>query len=145
MKKLFPNRYKLAETVAEQGKLLNQVDHDVVKQGRQIKEIDARLKRMENSSVLKKLVAIQKGGEKIMGKMEELEASLDSMNTTVTAVAGDQQVLKDEIQALKDQVAAGTPVTEAQLDSALGKAKALQARLEGIDASVPGQSQPNVP
>lgn len=73
----------------------------------------------------------------IMAKVIDLEAKLDSIAKIVESVAVDQTELKNEIQALKDQVAAGGTITEAQLDSPLAKATALEARLQGIDASVP--------
>ena len=71
-----------------------------------------------------------------MATQQELSDKLDAMSTILDAIAADEQVLKDEIKALKDQVAAGTPVSQEQLDSLDGKAAGVLARLQGIDASV---------
>ena len=73
----------------------------------------------------------------IMGKIEDLEAVLDGIPPVIAKIAADEAVLADEIKALKDQVAAGSAATEAQLQSALDKANAIKTSLDTVDATVP--------
>jgi hypothetical protein len=74
--------------------------------------------------------------EEIMATQQELSDKLDAIPPILDAIVADEQVLKDEIKALKDQLAAGTPVTQEQLDSLDAKAAGVLSRLQGIDASV---------
>ena len=71
-----------------------------------------------------------------MSSVDELSAKLDAIPPVLDAIQADEEAQKVEIQALKDQIAAGTPVTQEQLDSLNAKADAVLARVQGIDASV---------
>jgi len=86
--------------------------------------------------VVEILAEIKKQGEKIMSSVDELNAKLDAIPPVLDAIQADEEAQKVEIQALKDQIAAGTPVTQEQLDSLNAKADAVLARVQGIDASV---------
>jgi len=86
--------------------------------------------------VVETLTDLQAKGEKIMSSVDELNAKLDAIPPVLDAIQADEEAQKVEIQALKDQIAAGTPVTQEQLDSLNAKADAVLARVQGIDASV---------
>jgi hypothetical protein len=90
----------------------------------------------------------------LLSKLEDgMAATKDSIDGLITAfdqatnrVAGKLEEMKAEIQALKDQVAAGSPITQEQLD-------ALEARLTqevgdlqalGADAENPVPENPPV-
>ena len=84
-------------------------------------------------------VAVKSVSEKmevLMADVASLSAKLDAIGPVLDAVAADEQAQKDMIQSLKDQIAAGTPVSQAQLDELDAKAGAILARVQGIDASV---------
>lgn len=76
----------------------------------------------------------------IMAKLEDLEAALDAIPPVIAKIAADEAVLMAEIQALKDQIAAGGTITEAQLQSALDKAVAIKGGLDSVDATVPDKT-----
>lgn len=72
-----------------------------------------------------------------MATVDEVNAKLDAIPPVLDNIAADVQAQKDEIQALKDQIAQGNPVTQEQLDSLDSKASSILNRVQGIDASVP--------
>ena len=71
-----------------------------------------------------------------MVKIGDFQAVLDSIPPLLDAIVADEQKLMDEIKALKDQIAAGGTVSEAELQAALDSATAIKARLEAIDTTV---------
>jgi len=88
------------------------------------------------AEILSTVRQIELQGDLIMATQQQLSDKLDAIPPILDAIVADEQVLKDEIQALKDQLAAGTPVTQEQLDSLDTKAAGVLSRLQGIDASV---------
>lgn len=87
--------------------------------------------------VIKALTAIKKQGDKIMATVDELNAKMDAIPPVLDAIEADTNGLKAQIQTLSDQIAAGTPVTQAQLDALTIKADSILSRTQSIDASVP--------
>lgn len=79
--------------------------------------------------ILTRLRALEAQGVTIMADVQELSNELDTIKTKVDAVlvTGQEQVAL--IQALKDQIAAGTPVTQEQLDALDAKADSILASL----------------
>ena len=99
-------------------------------------KIDLHIHHEENDTTHKLLLHISKlvetifkQGESIMASFQEVSDELDAIKTAVDAVKelGKQQIA--EIQALKDQLAAGSPVTQEQLDSLDTKADSILAEL----------------
>lgn len=71
-----------------------------------------------------------------MATVQELMDKMNAIPPVLDAITADQEALKAEIQALKDQIVAGTPVSQEQLDALDAQAAAVLSRLQGIDASV---------
>jgi len=94
--------------------------------------------------------------EGLMATVAELEQKLDAIDAALTGedgvfenLAGDLTGLKAEIQALKDQIAAGTPVSQEQLDSLVTKADGIATKasanaqkLADLAASTPDAPTP---
>lgn len=85
------------------------------------------------------LEAIGRFREETMSKFEDVTALLAAMNTVTNQLAANVTVVVEneakqlaEIQALKDQIAAGTPVTQEQLDSVVST---MQARVDALNAT----------
>lgn len=72
-----------------------------------------------------------------MATVQELQVKIDSIPPLLDAIANDTGSLKGQIQALKDQLAAGTPVSQEQLDELDEKAAAIVGRLIDLDTQVP--------
>ncbi len=87
--------------------------------------------------VIKTLTAMHRQGVTIMATVDELNAKMDAIPPVLDAIEADTNGLKKQIQALSDQIAAGTPVTQAQLDALTIKADGIVNRVQSIDASVP--------
>lgn len=72
----------------------------------------------------------------LMATVQELNQKLDVLSNTITAeraeVVAGLQVLKDEIQALKDQVGGGGPATQADLDLIAARVDEQMNRVKGI-------------
>jgi len=73
--------------------------------------------------------AIQAQGSAIMATVNELSSELTAIKTAVDEVKRIDLEQIAEIQALKDQIAAGTPVTQEQLDSLDAQADSILAAL----------------
>jgi hypothetical protein len=69
--------------------------------------------------------------------IDDVNAVLDSIPVFIDGIVADEAAQMVEIQALKDQVAAGSAVTAAQLQSVFDKSKAIKDRLEAVDLSQP--------
>lgn len=65
----------------------------------------------------------------IMSKETDLKADLDAVQAGVTSVLAAQTAQAATIADLKNQLAAGTPVTQQQLDDLDAEAKAIVASL----------------
>ncbi len=72
-----------------------------------------------------------------MAVLDDIKAKLASIPAVIDAIAADQGGLIAEIADLKAQIAAGNPVTAADLDELLASATAIKDRLDAVDASVP--------
>jgi capsule polysaccharide export protein KpsE/RkpR len=88
------------------------------------------------AEILQTVRRLEDKEEVIMAKIDDVQAVLDSIPPVLDAIAADEGKLMAEIQALKDQIAAGGTVTEAQLQAALDSATAIKARLDAIDTTV---------
>ncbi len=71
---------------------------------------------------------------KLMAKVQDLQDSLDHITQLVDALPAMFTGLKDTIQALRDQIAAGTPVSQAQLDALETEAQAIEDSLTAVEA-----------
>lgn len=83
----------------------------------------------QNMLILNKLRQLKKQGQRIMATQQELSDELDAIKTGVDAVkllAREQVVLIEQLTA---QIAAGTPVTQEQLDALDVKADSILASL----------------
>ncbi len=80
---------------------------------------------------------IYERGEIIMAKIDDVQAALDAIPPVLDAIAADEAKQAAEIQSLKDIIAAGGTITEAQLDPLLARANEIKARVDAIDVSVP--------
>jgi len=72
-----------------------------------------------------------------MGIVEDLSAKADALTALVANVGGDVTALKAEIQALKDIIAGGGTITEAQLQPVMDKLTALEGQLTSLDQQTP--------
>lgn len=72
-----------------------------------------------------------------MAKIEEVQAAQaaadEALSAALARVKEDIDGQAAEIQALKDQIAAGGTVTEAQLDPILERAQSFKAKLDALD------------
>lgn len=72
------------------------------------------------ADVLLALRGIREQGVTIMGNVVDLQTKFTALRTTILSEREEVQTLlnglKAEIQALKDQIATGIPVTQSQLD-----------------------------
>jgi chromosome segregation ATPase len=80
-----------------------------------------------------------------MAKFEDVQTALAEIDTVTTQMSEDvdQALANDaeqiaEIQKLKDQIAAGTPVTQEQLDSVAASLTAKSESLKGVSAKLKG-------
>lgn len=71
-----------------------------------------------------------------MATVEQVQGVLDSVEPVIDAVAADEAKQAAEIQRLKDVIAAGGTITEAQLDPLLERANSIKARVDALDLSV---------
>lgn len=75
----------------------------------------------DNVQTLKLLADLLERSNTIMTTVAEINAKLDALKTAIAAerqeVLTDLQGFKDQIKALSDQIAAGTPATQADLDA----------------------------
>lgn len=86
--------------------------------------------------VCRALSSIITNQEKIMTTVTELSAKLDALDEAITQerteVVNALTGLKGEIQTLKDQIAAGTPVSQEQLDAIGARVDAQITKTQGI-------------
>lgn len=92
-----------------------------------------------------KINLILKKENQIMATIDDLQAVLDAIPPVLDAIVADETQLMADLQALKDQIANGSTVTEAQVQSALDKATAIKGRLDAIDVSQPVPAPAPVP
>jgi uncharacterized protein YlxW (UPF0749 family) len=86
--------------------------------------VDRRL-----DEILTHVRALRAQGDTLLANQQELSDELDAIKTAVDAVKATGQAQVAEIAALKAQIAAGTPVTQEQLDSLDAKADSILASL----------------
>lgn len=79
-----------------------------------------------------RLDAIDNQLEKIIMTEADIEALLTQIDTETTRIAGVVQAGVDQIAALQAQIAAGTPVTQEQLDALGAHLTTEVATLQGI-------------
>ncbi len=73
----------------------------------------------------------------VQDAIAELKAKVETEHTEVkAAVTVAVQGLKDQIKALQDQIAAGTPATEADLDVLVAQVKDVETAVGGISDEV---------
>ena len=71
-----------------------------------------------------------------MAKLDELQAALDAIPPVLDSIVADEAKQASEIQALKDIIANGGTITEAQLDPILARANEIKAKVDAIDVSI---------
>jgi uncharacterized protein (DUF885 family) len=69
--------------------------------------------------------------------LAQTQAVLDSIEPVLDAVADDEAKQALEIQALKDQIANGPAITEAQMQALLDRANSIKSRLDAANDSIP--------
>ena len=91
-----------------------------------IEKIKSKLDRMDRS-IAKKL------GE-IMTKQDDIDALVAAINNTVTDLAAAATNISNELQALKDAVAAaGAPIDTTGLEGAVAQLQQVQASLDSLE------------
>lgn len=106
-----------------------------------------------DSSVLQRLeLSLTKLHEKVDrmgGQIADVNVLLDKLNTATNEVAADLDAQRAQIEALKAQIAAGSPVTQEQLDAVIGRLTPAVSRLEALGADpqnpIPVVENPPVP
>lgn len=88
------------------------------------------------AEILSAVGRVEERQVEIMATIDDLQKTLNSIPPVLDAISADEAKLMADIQALKDQIAAGSPATEAQLQAALDAATAIKTRLDAIDVSV---------
>lgn len=92
-------------------------------------------------AILRRMDALEAQGVKIMATLEEVQAKLEAINLAITEERSEVQTLlgglRDQIQALQDQIASGTVVTQEQLDGLAASADAIVSRVRDISEPVP--------
>lgn len=92
-------------------------------------------------AMLRRMEALEAQGEQLMATIEEVQAKLVAIETAIaeerTEVQGLLQGLRDQIQALQDQLASGALVTQEQLDGLAASADSIVARVRDISEPVP--------
>ena len=87
--------------------------------------------------------------EKLMATVTQIEQLITDMNTETNAIAGRLDADDAALQALKAQIAAGTPATQADLDAISASLTTTSARLKaiGVDPTnpIPDPAQAAVP
>ena len=89
-----------------------------------------------NTLVVALLQALTKQGVEIMAGVQQLDEKVESITKLVGKVGVDVGTTKTEIQQLKDLIAQGGTITEAQLDAPLAKLTAIESALTDLDAQV---------
>lgn len=86
--------------------------------------------------ILRRMDALEAQGVRLMATIEEVQGKLGAIETAIaeerTEVQGLLQGLRDQIQALQDQIANGTVVTQEQLDGLAASADAIVDRVRSI-------------
>jgi len=77
-----------------------------------------------------------------MSLVDDIKAAQAATNVAIDSIAADEAAQAKEIEDLKAQVAAGSPATVEDLQSILDNSKAIQKRLEDLDATVPAPVVP---
>ena len=90
---------------------------------------NSQLERIEQllKSVVADIQTLKKDGVKIMSVESDLQADLDTIKANVATVLTKVTAQAATIAELQAQVAAGTPVSQAQLDALDAEAKAIVA------------------
>jgi len=91
---------------------------------------DARVTRRLDE-ILTRLGVLTTQGAHIMATVQELSDELDSIKTAVDAVKATVTAQIQQIADLQAQIAAGTPVSQQQLDELDAKADSILASLNG--------------
>lgn len=71
-------------------------------------------------------------GERLMATLDELKTHIADLGTAATAISTGLQDIATEIQDLKDQLAGGTLVTQADLDSLDDSVQAVRTQLQQV-------------
>lgn len=77
-------------------------------------KLDVTIRFLVDAAILQRLDALIAQGVKIMETADTINAKLDDLATKTTA---EHVEVRAMIQALQDQIAAGSPVTAEQLDA----------------------------
>lgn len=87
-----------------------------------------------------------------MRQFSDVDAALDALDALTTEIGGNVDIVVTneaaqlaEIQALKAQVAAGSPVTQEQLESLGAKTEARVSAMQAVSAHLKTVANPNNP
>jgi peptidoglycan hydrolase CwlO-like protein len=84
------------------------------------------------TAVYRSLRALQRKVECLMSSEQDLQNDLDAIVTAVATVAAKQAAQAKSIADLQAQLAAGTPVSQAQLDALVVEADSIKASLQAV-------------
>jgi chromosome segregation ATPase len=87
-------------------------------------------------AITRRVRSLETQGVLIMATLAELQAKIESINTTIDAERAEVQALlaglRAQIQDLQNQIGAGQLVSQAQLDALAASADAIVARVQAI-------------
>lgn len=86
-----------------------------------------------NNDLKQVLKVIQANHKELMSTITDLQTAIDSLQGAVTTLATD---VNNSIAALKAQIAAGSPVTQADLDAVTAKVQSILSAVQAEDATV---------
>jgi septal ring factor EnvC (AmiA/AmiB activator) len=81
----------------------------------------------------------------ILMSQQQIEADVAAISAMMDAVSSDTAQLVSDTNALRDQVAAGTPVDTSQLDALAARAQGVQSALDAATQGVSGLVTPPAP
>lgn len=81
----------------------------------------------------------------ILMSQQQIEADVAAISSMMDGVAADTAQLVTDTNALRDQVAAGTPVDTTQLDALAARAQGVQSALDSAAQGVSGLVTPAAP
>lgn len=87
--------------------------------------------------VMRRLDQIQHDQNRILTKEAQMAETIDSLNAKVDGIVTHLTQIAADIQVLKDQIGAGSPVTQEQLDALGAKLQGALDQSTTVDDSVP--------
>jgi hypothetical protein len=94
------------------------------------------------SNIENKLDRMSGKVSQILMSEQQIAADVAAISSMMDAVSADAAQLVTDTQALRDQVAAGTPVDTSQLDALAARAQTVQSSLDSATQGVSGLVTP---